>query len=592
MQTVNTLRWTIALTATGVILTYGPIAQAQWSFETLDPSFYTSTGVAVTGDGYPIVLYSGNTDGYSCDGTADVYVKVRTGLNTWIEPQAAYSPSRLRVTRPQIAINAAGDIFVVYELRWAYYTGIVKFRRTGPTTWVRDADPVLIASPGAVACGDDDPNTSNPAYMFGYNPKIAVGGDGSLHVTVSRTLNGTMSCTYAYNTGANWRTGWQVGPTMQGEGQSVAADASGDAHLAIGAGSGPLYVKIHQNAVAAGPITINTAGLGSAWGSVACEGTTAFFALGVVPGFNGSSYRDQFVWSINGTDVSAPVNVSNISGNDYSGNPLGVYASAVTAANGRVRFYWRTGELNEAGCGYVRFAYYVSYPGSADALPVCRHCELIHPCYTQPGISMAMDSAGNMYSGMTDFYGGGYIGYGYRPNTSTDLTPPSPVTLASLTSIGTHTMNLNWRTPGNGDLMGTRIAVRTDRYATSLADATQTLNQINNPNTNETLVFTGTPGQVYYFTLFAWDNNGNLSTPVNVSNRLLVRPDFNRDYDVDQEDFSHMQLCLSGPFIAQADPACADTLLDGDTDVDQSDVAAFIECLRGPGVLPPVGCAG
>jgi len=127
--------------------------------------------------------------------------QVRTGPNTWIEPPAVSSPSRLRCTRPQLIVAPSGDFFIVYELRWAYYTGILKYRRTGPTSWVRDGDPYLIACPGTVSCGQDDPNQPNAGYMYGYNPRLALGGDGSLHVLANRTINGTSVCTYAYNSG-------------------------------------------------------------------------------------------------------------------------------------------------------------------------------------------------------------------------------------------------------------------------------------------------------------------------------------------------------------------------------------------------------
>lgn len=65
--------------------------------------------------------------------------------------------------------------------------------------------------------------------------------------------------------------------------------------------------------------------------------------------------------------------------------------------------------------------------------------------------------------------------------------------------------------------------------------------------------------------------------------------DFDHDDDVDQEDFGHLQNCLSG-LTAQTNPDCADTLLNGDPYVDESDVAAFMQCFSGPNILPPVNC--
>ena len=69
-----------------------------------------------------------------------------------------------------------------------------------------------------------------------------------------------------------------------------------------------------------------------------------------------------------------------------------------------------------------------------------------------------------------------------------------------------------------------------------------------------------------------------------------VRPDFDRDGDVDQVDFGHLQRCLTGPGIDQPDPVCADTLLDQDEDVDVDDFAIFQGCISGPGIAPVLGC--
>lgn len=65
--------------------------------------------------------------------------------------------------------------------------------------------------------------------------------------------------------------------------------------------------------------------------------------------------------------------------------------------------------------------------------------------------------------------------------------------------------------------------------------------------------------------------------------------DFDDDDDVDQDDFGHLQECLSGT-LPQTDPNCADTLLNGDAFVDQTDVAMFLECMGGPDQLPPTAC--
>jgi hypothetical protein len=57
--------------------------------------------------------------------------------------------------------------------------------------------------------------------------------------------------------------------------------------------------------------------------------------------------------------------------------------------------------------------------------------------------------------------------------------------------------------------------------------------------------------------------------------------DMDRDGDVDQADFGRFQLCLSGPWVAQALPECQDALLDGNDRVDIEDIALFRRCMVG-----------
>ncbi|MBI4580135.1 MAG: phosphodiester glycosidase family protein, partial [Planctomycetes bacterium] len=72
----------------------------------------------------------------------------------------------------------------------------------------------------------------------------------------------------------------------------------------------------------------------------------------------------------------------------------------------------------------------------------------------------------------------------------------------------------------------------------------------------------------------------------------VLSTDFDRDNDVDQDDYGHLQACFTGPTIPQADPACQDANVDADTDqdVDYHDVAAFLQCFVGAGVPRPPGC--
>jgi len=69
-----------------------------------------------------------------------------------------------------------------------------------------------------------------------------------------------------------------------------------------------------------------------------------------------------------------------------------------------------------------------------------------------------------------------------------------------------------------------------------------------------------------------------------------VAGDFDLDGDVDQEDFGHLQACLTGPGMTQDEPACLSARLDGDDDVDQSDVQQLTNCWSGPDILADPAC--
>ena len=84
------------------------------------------------------------------------------------------------------------------------------------------------------------------------------------------------------------------------------------------------------------------------------------------------------------------------------------------------------------------------------------------------------------------------------------------------------------------------------------------------------------------------------NSPQTISVKVTVttaRVDYDRDGDVDMDDFGHIQACLSGSGVPQNDPACANAKLDADTDVDKLDINVFRGCMRGPGIPPnPTNC--
>ncbi len=72
---------------------------------------------------------------------------------------------------------------------------------------------------------------------------------------------------------------------------------------------------------------------------------------------------------------------------------------------------------------------------------------------------------------------------------------------------------------------------------------------------------------------------------------ITVRPDLDGDGDVDQKDFGAFQVCYSGAYVQQPDPACQPALLDIDDDVDQDDAGILLGCMHGADVLAPHDCA-
>jgi hypothetical protein len=71
----------------------------------------------------------------------------------------------------------------------------------------------------------------------------------------------------------------------------------------------------------------------------------------------------------------------------------------------------------------------------------------------------------------------------------------------------------------------------------------------------------------------------------------LAPADFDRDGDVDQKDFGHFQMCVSGSSTPQDLPECQDAKLDGDNDVDLDDLGVFQACMSGPNLPADPACA-
>ncbi|HPZ99812.1 MAG TPA: hypothetical protein PLT93_16900, partial [Phycisphaerae bacterium] len=66
--------------------------------------------------------------------------------------------------------------------------------------------------------------------------------------------------------------------------------------------------------------------------------------------------------------------------------------------------------------------------------------------------------------------------------------------------------------------------------------------------------------------------------------------DYDRDGDVDMDDFAHFQACWTGANVRQTVWACGDAQLDPDSDVDLDDLEVFMNCARGPGIPADPAC--
>lgn len=70
-----------------------------------------------------------------------------------------------------------------------------------------------------------------------------------------------------------------------------------------------------------------------------------------------------------------------------------------------------------------------------------------------------------------------------------------------------------------------------------------------------------------------------------------IQADFDNDGDVDQEDFGHLQACLTALSDPVTDPACNNARLAGVNSIGQDDVAIFISCMSGPNVPADPNCS-
>jgi PKD repeat protein len=97
-------------------------------------------------------------------------------------------------------------------------------------------------------------------------------------------------------------------------------------------------------------------------------------------------------------------------------------------------------------------------------------------------------------------------------------------------------------------------------------------------------------GDTYITSLKVTDNDTNTDIATVIITVVATDCDFDDDTDVDQEDFGHIQQCITGVGNPQNDPTCVDARLDLDEDVDLGDVTIFIACMSGANVPAAPNC--
>jgi len=85
------------------------------------------------------------------------------------------------------------------------------------------------------------------------------------------------------------------------------------------------------------------------------------------------------------------------------------------------------------------------------------------------------------------------------------------------------------------------------------------------------------------------------NSPLKIPMELVirpVRPDYDRDGDVDEADMQRFMVCMMAMPMLQASRACDHARLDADDDVDINDYFIFESCLSGKDRFPGKECGG
>jgi len=243
--------------------------------------------------------------------------------------------------------------------------------------------------------------------------------------------------------------------------------------------------------------------------------------------------------------------------------------------------------------GIVRNQFGVAVPGATVGI------QSIASTVTAPDGSYTLVVPAAVYtvSAGKAFYNGQTVsGVVVNPDQTANLDmtltgrPPAPVSDLTVTPGNTHN-TLSWTNPDSLNFSGVMIRAELTGFPADPSDGELVAQGNFAEYAHQGLI----NGQDYYYSVFAYhfDASTYHASGVNGSGRPFGPGDLDRDGDVDQTDFGHLQKCFSGPGIPQNDPSCLKARLDDiDDDVDLQDLAVFRKCLSGANVPQDPECAG
>ncbi len=580
--------------------------------------------------GHTHVVWAGGVDP---SGSWRVWYQGFDGTS-WSGATALSGPN---ATRPDIAVDGAGTLHVVYEE--AAEKNILYRRRTLGGGWTA---PVNLRSGGrsiapAIAC-----DSAGSRILVAWHEDYQVGGEWDIFVN---TFDGA-SWSGAYNISSDSAVSTYP---------RVAVDAQGNMHVGWSSGSDILYRR-RDAAGAWGPaITIRHTPTRIGLNSLAVTGGGIVLCLFAEDDTQGWEVYYMF---FNGMAWSAPQNVSNHSGDsddiaaslyvdaydrlfavwhDYSGIYYSTAPTHTSAWSARevlvggkylatdpdivvdagltARVAWQSRPAQPDNWNVYVSSQAVGAPGPRGAIAgVVRdqHGYGVAGATVTAGAFQAITGvdgtyvlahvAAGTYSVSADkasFLGQTVAGVAVIADQTAALDftmtalPPGPVAYFSVTP--TDRMNrLRWQNPADGNFGGTMIRFSTTGWPAGPTEGTLLIDPAGAPGAIGAFDHEGlTIGQVYYYAAFAHDDRPvpTYAAGVNASGRPPGPADFDGDGDVDLSDFSLFQLCFNGPNVPPASVGnCGEPDISGDGDVDLEDFARFQACFNGPNRPPVVGC--